>query len=141
MKNAFDRLIDGLVQDYGVPPFSEKTHDDEVYCFTFENNISIKVYQDDTRWVYFLAELGTCPDLKKEALTELLSLNQFSVRKPFLTLGINEENIGVLHTRVPLIEVDNVEMRRIFENTVKTASSIKKQFNFQNKELSVLVAT
>lgn len=134
MKNAFDRLIDGLVKDYGVAPFEEKNHDDEVYCFTFENNISIKVYQDDSRWVYFLAEFGSCPELKKETLAELLSLNLFSFRKPFLTLGIDDENTGVLHTRVPLIEVDNVEMRRIFENTVKTASGIKKQFNFQNKE-------
>ncbi|WP_261642548.1 CesT family type III secretion system chaperone [Erwinia mallotivora] len=134
MKNAFDRLIDGLVKDYGVAPFDEKNHDDEVYCFTFENNISMNVYQDDARWVYFVANLGSCSDLRKETLKELLSLNQFSFRKPFLTLGIDDENMVVLHTRVPLIEVDNVEMRRIFEETVKIASSIKKQFNFQNKE-------
>ncbi|MCX8959503.1 CesT family type III secretion system chaperone [Erwinia psidii] len=134
MKNAFDRLIEGLINDYGVAPFNEKNHDDEVYCFTFENNIAIKVYQDNTRWVYFQAELGSCPDLKKETLLELLSLNQFSFRKPFLTLGIDDENIGVLHTRVPLVEVDNIEMRRIFENTISTASGIKKQFNFYHKE-------
>lgn len=134
MKNAFDRLIDGLVTDYGMEPFHEKNHEDEVCCFTFENQVSIKLYQNNSRWVYFVAEVGKCPEFKKETLFELLSLNQFSFRKPFLTLGIDDENIAVLHSRVPLIEVDNVEMRQIFESIITTASGIRNKFNFQNKE-------
>ncbi|MFC0138910.1 CesT family type III secretion system chaperone [Erwinia mallotivora] len=129
MKNAFDHLIDGLVKDYGMPSFPEKNHENEVYCFEFENQVIIKIYQDSARWVYFLAEFGTLIDLKTEVLNELLKLNKFSFRTPFFTVGMGTEGEAMLHTRAPLIEVDSVQMRSIFENLILIANNIKKKFN------------
>lgn len=131
MKNSFDRLIDGLAQDYGIPSFPDKNHDDEIYCFAFDSGISIKIYQDQSRWVYFLAELGQVVEVNDEALRDMLYLNSFSFRKPFLTLGLNMNNGGELHARTPLVEVNNIEMREIFETILNAATEIKKKYNFK----------
>ncbi|WLG82448.1 CesT family type III secretion system chaperone [Pseudomonas cucumis] len=130
MKNAFDLLIEGLVRDYSMSSLPNKQHEDEVYCFQFESGISIKVYQDKFRWIYFVAELGALKKVTSEILIDLLSLNGFSFRKPFFTLGLGKDGVGVLHARVPLIEVNNVEMRRVFEDLLSVGSNIKKTYSF-----------
>ncbi|KPW72028.1 MULTISPECIES: CesT family type III secretion system chaperone [Pseudomonas syringae group] len=131
MKNSFDRLIDGLVKDYGAPGFPEKKHEREIYCFEFENGVSIKIYQDEFRWVYFIANVGELGETNSDALMKMLYINSFSFRKPFLTLGLNNEKTGELHARIPLLEVDNVQMRRIFESMLSIANEIKKTFHFK----------
>ncbi|MCX8958188.1 CesT family type III secretion system chaperone [Erwinia psidii] len=129
MKNSFDLLIDGLVKEYGIPAFPDKNHEDEIYCFEFGNGISIKIYQDNNRWVYFLAETGQAIELDEKIMTEMLFLNSFSFKKPFFSLGINSQKMTQLHTRVPLVEVNNIEMRGIFENILNVATEIRKKFN------------
>lgn len=133
MKNAFDYLIDGLVKDYGMSSFPEKNFADEVYCFEFENKSIIKIYQDAARWVYFLAEFNNLTNIKNETLKALLSLNQFSSRKPFLTIGLNSHGVVMLHTRVPLADVDSVQMRGIFEDIIVSVNKINEKLN---KELN-----
>ncbi|AVB12511.1 MULTISPECIES: CesT family type III secretion system chaperone [Pseudomonas syringae group] len=130
MKNSFDRLIDGLAKEYGMPSFPEKKHDYEIYCFEFEIGISIKIYQDKFRWVYFVAEIGQIVEANNDTLMSMLNLNSFSFRKPFFTLGLNGNKVGELHARIPLLEVDNVQMREIFENLLNISTEIKKSFNF-----------
>ncbi|EPM83034.1 CesT family type III secretion system chaperone [Pseudomonas syringae] len=115
MKNSFDRLIDGLAKDYGMPSFPEKKHEHEIYCFEFNTGVSIKIYQDKFRWVYFVAEIGQLHETNADALMSMLYLNSFSFRQPFFTLGLNSKKIGELHARTPLLEVDNVQMREVFE--------------------------
>ncbi|EPN00306.1 type III chaperone protein ShcF [Pseudomonas syringae pv. actinidiae ICMP 19102] len=83
MKNSFDRLIDGLAKDYGMPSF---------------------------------LEIGQLHETNADAMMSMLYLNSFSFRKPFFTLGLNSKKIGELHARTPLLEVDNVQMREVFEN-------------------------
>ncbi|AVB18702.1 MULTISPECIES: CesT family type III secretion system chaperone [Pseudomonas syringae group] len=131
MKNSFDRLIDGLAKDYGMPSFSEKKHENEIYCFEFEIGVSIKIYQDEFRWVYFIAEIGQLVDRDVDTLMRLLYLNSFSFRRPFLTMGLNDAGVGELHTRTPLLEVDNVQMREVFESLRNVATEIKKTLNFK----------
>ncbi|WP_261641124.1 CesT family type III secretion system chaperone [Erwinia mallotivora] len=131
MKNAFDNLVEGLVKDFGMTSFPEKSHEDEVYCFELENKSVIKIYQDNARWVYFLVEFGNLTALKSETLIEFLMLNKFSFRKPFLTLGVNSDKTMMLHTRVPLMEVDSVQMRSIFEDLIIIVNNLKIKFNIQ----------
>ncbi|AAO54047.1 MULTISPECIES: CesT family type III secretion system chaperone [Pseudomonas syringae group] len=126
MKNAFDLLVEGLAKDYNMPPLPDKKHIDEVYCFEFQSGMNVKVYQDEFRWVYFTADVGTFQDSSIDTLNYALQLNNFSLRKPFLTFGMTKEKNGVLHTRTPLIEVDNVQMRRIFEELIGVAGEIRK---------------
>ncbi|EPN00302.1 type III chaperone protein ShcF, partial [Pseudomonas syringae pv. actinidiae ICMP 19102] len=64
----FDRLIDGLAKDYGMPSFPEKKHEHEIYCFEFETGVSIKIYQDKFRWVYFVAEIGQLHETNADAM-------------------------------------------------------------------------
>ncbi|EKG29763.1 CesT family type III secretion system chaperone [Pseudomonas ficuserectae] len=130
MKNSFDRLIDGLAKDYGMPSFPEKKHEHEIYCFEFNTGVSIKIYQDKFRWVYFVAEIGQLHKTDADTLISILYLNSFSFRKPFFTLGLNSKKIGELHARTPLLEVDNVQMREVFENLLGVAAEIKKMFDF-----------
>ncbi|RMO83523.1 hypothetical protein ALQ33_200013 [Pseudomonas syringae pv. philadelphi] len=61
----------------------------------------------------------------------MLQLNNFSLKNPFLVFGMDQEKSGVLHTRMPLIEVDNVQMRRIFEELIDVASGIRKAFKLK----------
>ncbi|KPY22931.1 ShcF [Pseudomonas coronafaciens pv. porri] len=42
---------------------------------------------------------------------------------------MNSEKGGVLHTRIPLIEMNNVEMRKVFEDLLEVAVGIRKKFN------------
>lgn len=127
----FDLFIDDLAREFGIPRLAIKQHKNEIYCFQFQNGISIKVYQDDSGWVYFLAEIGAMRAANKETLSSLLTLNGFSFRKPFLTLGLSDEGVGVLHARTPLMEMNNGEIRRVFEDLLSVASTIKKTFNFE----------
>lgn len=129
MKNSFDRLVEGLAKDYNMPNLPSKKHDNEVYCFEFQSGIEVKVYQDEFRWVYFAAEIGKFQHASSDMLNHALQLNNFSFRKPFLTFGMNSEKGGVLHTRIPLIEMNNVEMRKVFEELLEIAAGIRKKFN------------
>ncbi|WP_407647035.1 type III chaperone protein ShcF [Erwinia tracheiphila] len=89
------------------------------------------MYQDEFRWVYFVAEIGQVVDTNADTLGRMLHFNSFSFKKPFLTLGLSRGDVGELHGRVPLVEVDSVEMRKIFENLLSVAVEIKKSFNFK----------
>ncbi|KOP52560.1 type III chaperone protein ShcF [Pseudomonas coronafaciens pv. porri] len=129
MKNSFDRLVEGLAKDYSMPNLPDKKNDNEVYCFEFQSGIEIKVYQDESRWVSFVAEIGKFQSVSSDALSQALQLNNFSFRKPFITFGMNSEKGGVLHTRIPLIEMNNVEMRKVFEDLLEVAVGIRKKFN------------
>ncbi|ARD13868.1 MULTISPECIES: CesT family type III secretion system chaperone [Pseudomonas] len=131
MKSSFDRLIDGLASEYGMPSFPEKKHEHEIYCFSFVVGVSIKIYQDEFRWVYFVAEIGQSVETNVDTMVRMLHFNSFSFKKPFLTLGLSRGDVGELHARVPLVEVDSVEMRKIFENLLGAAVEIKKSFNFK----------
>jgi hypothetical protein len=131
MKNSFDRLIDGLASEYGMPSFPEKKHEHEVYCFAFEVGVSINIYQNEFRWIYFVAEMGQLVEANADTLGRMLYFNSFSFKKPFLTLGLSSRDVGELHARVPLMEVDSVEMRKIFEDLLSAAVEIKKSFNFK----------
>ncbi|EPM91179.1 type III chaperone protein ShcF, partial [Pseudomonas syringae pv. actinidiae ICMP 18886] len=108
----------------------EKKHEHEIYCFEFNTEISIKIYQDKFRWVYFVAEIGQLHKADADTLMSILYLNSFSFRKPFFTLGLNNQKVGELHARTPLLEVDNVQMREVFENLLGVAAEIKKMFDF-----------
>ncbi|WP_236522078.1 type III chaperone protein ShcF, partial [Pseudomonas syringae] len=101
-----------------------------VYCFEFQSGIEIKVYQDEYRWVHFVADIGKLQEASNDTLSNALQLNNFSLRKPFLTFGMSEEKAGVLHTRIPLIEMNNVEMRKVFEDLLEVAGGIRKTFKF-----------
>ena len=127
----FDLLIDDLAREFGMPRLPIKQHKNEIYCFQFQSRISIKVYQDDSGWVYFLAEIGAMRTANEDTLRSLLTLNGFSFRKPFLTLGLSDEGVGVLHARTPLVEMNNGEMRRVFEDLLSVASTIRKTFDFE----------
>ncbi|PHN76862.1 type III chaperone protein ShcF [Pseudomonas syringae pv. cerasicola] len=129
MKNSFDRLIDGLAKDYGMPGFPEKKHENEVYCFEFKE-VSIKIYQDKFKWVYFLSDIGVIDNLDSNACQSLLRLNEFNLRTPFFTVGLNEKKDGIVHTRIPLLNLDNVEMRRVFEALLNLSGEVKKTFGF-----------
>ncbi|RMP24051.1 CesT family type III secretion system chaperone [Pseudomonas coronafaciens] len=126
MKNSFDLLVEGLAKNYDMPNLPDKKHNNEVYCFKFHSGMEVKVYQDEFRWVYFIVEVGKFQDNNIDTLSQALQLNNFSLRKPFLTFGMTKEKSGVLHTRIPLSEVDNVEMRRIFEELIDIAAGIRK---------------
>ncbi|RMP09326.1 hypothetical protein ALQ30_200305 [Pseudomonas syringae pv. persicae] len=41
---------------------------------------------------------------------------------------MNGEKVGVLHTRIPLIEMDAVEMRKVFEDLLDVAGGIRATF-------------
>ncbi|CAM3214989.1 type III chaperone protein ShcF [Pseudomonas floridensis] len=129
MKNSFDRLIDGLAKDYGMPGFQEKKHEHEVYCFEF-NEVSIKIYQDTFKWVYFLSDIGVIDNLDSHACQRLLRLNEFNLRMPFFTVGLSEKKGGVVHTRIPLLNLDSVEMRRVVEALLNLSGEVKKTFGF-----------
>ncbi|AKT33551.1 CesT family type III secretion system chaperone [Pseudomonas syringae pv. actinidiae] len=131
MKNSFDRLIDGLASEYGMPSFPAKKHEHEIYCFAFEVGVSINIYQDELRWVYFVAEIGQVVETNADTLGRMLHFNSFSFKKTFFTLGLSGGDVGELHARVPLVEVDSVEMRKIFEDLLSAAVEIKKSFNFK----------
>ncbi|KOG03633.1 Type III chaperone protein ShcF [Pseudomonas syringae pv. aceris] len=42
---------------------------------------------------------------------------------------MDSEKAAVLHTRIPLIEMNNVEMRKVFEELLEVAAGIRKKFN------------
>ncbi|NVL60802.1 type III chaperone protein ShcF, partial [Pseudomonas syringae pv. actinidiae] len=48
----------------------------------------------------------------------------------FFTLGLNSKKIGELHARTPLLEVDNVQMREVFEKLLGVAAEIKRNVRF-----------
>lgn len=73
MKNSFDRLIDGLASEYGMPSFPAKKHEHEIYCFAFEVGVSINIYQDEFRWVYFVAEMGQVVETNADTLGRILN--------------------------------------------------------------------
>ncbi|MCF5806430.1 MULTISPECIES: CesT family type III secretion system chaperone [Pseudomonas syringae group] len=131
MKNSFDLLVEGLAKDYNMPSLPDKKHNNEVYCFEFQNGMKVKVYQDEFRWVYFTAGLGRFHESNIDTFGHMLQLNNFSLKNPFLVFGMDQEKSGVLHTRMPLIEVDNVQMRRIFEELIDVASGIRKAFKLK----------
>ncbi|WP_259638746.1 CesT family type III secretion system chaperone, partial [Pseudomonas savastanoi] len=119
----------GLAKDYGMPGFPEKKHENEVYCFEFKE-VSIKIYQDKFKWVYFLSDIGVIDNLDSNACQSLLRLNEFNLRTPFFTVGLNEKKDGIVHTRIPLLNLDNVEMRRVFEALLNLSGEVKKTFGF-----------
>ncbi|WP_054086335.1 MULTISPECIES: CesT family type III secretion system chaperone [Pseudomonas syringae group] len=129
MKNAFDLLIDRLAKDYEMPELPVKQHENEVYCFQFKE-VSIKIYQDASKWVHFLSNIGVAGILDSHACQRLLRLNAFNLRTPFFTVGLDDKNGGVVHTRMPLLELDNVEMRRIVEALLTMSGEVKNTFGF-----------
>ncbi len=46
-------------------------------------------------------------------------------------MGLNDAGVGELHARTPLLEVDNVRMREVFESLRNVATEIKKALNFK----------
>ncbi|WP_024679137.1 CesT family type III secretion system chaperone [Pseudomonas syringae] len=128
MKNSFDLLVDGLAKDYNMPSLPSKKHDNEVYCFKFQSGLEVNIYQDDCRWVHFAATIGQLNDASNDTLSHALQLNNFSLGKPFFTFGMNGEKVGVLHTRIPLIEMNAVEMRKVFEDLLDVAGGIRATF-------------
>ncbi|WP_243787596.1 CesT family type III secretion system chaperone [Pseudomonas amygdali] len=100
-----------------------------VHCFEFKE-VSIRIYQDKFKWVYFLSDIGVIDNLDSNACQSLLRLNEFNLRTPFFTVGLNEKKDGVVHTRIPLLNLDNVEMRRVFEALLNLSGEVKKTFGF-----------
>ncbi|MFH7341768.1 CesT family type III secretion system chaperone [Pseudomonas syringae pv. tagetis] len=125
VKNAFDLLIDRLAKDYKMPELPVKQHEHEVYCFDFKE-VSIKIYQDAFKWVYFLSDIGVVDTLDSHTCQRLLRLNEFNLSTPFFTVGLTEKNGGVVHTRIPFPHLDNVEMRRVVEALLNVSGEVKK---------------
>jgi len=132
MNNSFDHLVEILASDYGVQGFPEKRYEHEIYCFEFGGGISIKIYQDEFCWVYFLVDIGRLVEAHADALMGMLHINGFSFRRPFFTLGLNGEKTVELHACIPSLEVDSAHrLREVFEGLLGMASEIKEAFNFE----------
>lgn len=56
----------------------------------------------------------------------MLSLNKFSFRKLF-SLGITTSGVVVLHTRVPLADVDSIQMRNLFEDMIVSINKMNEK--------------
>ncbi|MFH7346914.1 type III chaperone protein ShcF, partial [Pseudomonas syringae pv. tagetis] len=72
----------------------------EVYSFDFKE-VSIKIYKDDFKWVYFLTDIGVDDTLDSHTCQRLLRLNEYNLSTPFFTVGLTEKNGGVEDTRFP----------------------------------------
>ncbi|RMN24557.1 hypothetical protein ALQ62_200250 [Pseudomonas coronafaciens pv. zizaniae] len=130
MKTNYERWVDALIEHYRLPIPTGKQLENEVYQFTVNDNIFVKVYGDSDGCVYLHSILGSYQAQHEVFIRELLQANDFSLKKPHLIIGLDKEHNLILHTRMWPIEMGGMTNIEIFEHFIDSSVSIKKHFNF-----------
>ena len=73
MQTNFDRFVYSLIAHYNLPT-PEKQFDDEIYRFTVNDNMPVKLYGDRNNLVYFVSTLGNYLEEHDRLCSELLKL-------------------------------------------------------------------
>ena len=130
MQTNFDRFVHSLIAHYNLPT-PEKQFDDEVYRFTVNDNMPVKLYGDRNNLVYFVSTLGNYQEKHDKLCSELLKLNNFSLKNPCLTLGLDTDNCLIIHTRLSIMDLKGPQGLMHFENFIDRCSAIKTHLNLE----------
>ncbi|KPX60358.1 Type III chaperone protein ShcF, partial [Pseudomonas amygdali pv. photiniae] len=131
MKTNFDRWVDALIARYKLPTPPGKQFEDEVYRFMVNDDIPVKIYGERDGCIYLHSTLGAYQDKYEGFSRELLQANDFSLKKPCLILGLDNQYNLILHARLLPADIEGAQGIASFEHFIDSSSAIKNHFNLK----------
>ncbi|RMM73953.1 hypothetical protein ALP76_200049 [Pseudomonas savastanoi pv. glycinea] len=131
MKTHFDRWVDALIARYKLPTPPGKQFEDEVYRFMVNDDIPVKIYGERDGCIYLHSTLGAYQDKYEGFSRELLQANDFSLKKPCLILGLDNQYNLILHARLLPADIEGAQGIASFEHFIDSSSAIKNHFNLK----------
>jgi hypothetical protein len=102
----FLRLMTDLLRYMQIPQPTDATP--EVYAFTFDGDIEIRIFHRDSNVVDAVCKLGVLANAKDPVVLQgLLSLNRHTRDGPCMNIGLDPASgMATLWTRQPLADLD-----------------------------------